>query len=53
MAFLMEKAGGRATTGTQRILDIVPKDIHERQPIFLGSSSMVADVEAMYREYNE
>lgn len=52
MAFLMEKAGGRATTGTKRILDIVPKDIHERQPIFLGSANMVSEVEAIYSEHS-
>ena len=30
MAFLAEQAGGLATTGTQRILDIMPQQIHER-----------------------
>lgn len=37
MAFLLEKAGGIATTGTEHILDIVPKSIHYRCPIWLGS----------------
>ena len=37
MAFLIEQAGGVATTGTQRILDIVPTGIHQRIPVFLGS----------------
>ncbi|KAK4535612.1 hypothetical protein CDCA_CDCA05G1637 [Cyanidium caldarium] len=43
MAFLMEVAGGRATTGKQDILDVVPQGIHQRVPVFLGSAE---DVEA-------
>lgn len=41
MAFLMEAAGGMATTGTQRILDIDPTDLHQRVPIFIGSKNLV------------
>jgi len=41
MAFLTEQAGGIATTGTERVLDVQPKDIHERCPIFLGSTDDV------------
>merc|ERR1719391_365831 len=41
MAFIMEQAGGIATTGTIPILDIVPKGLHERSPIFLGSQEDV------------
>lgn len=42
-AFLMEQAGGRAiTTHGRRILDIVPGSIHERSPVVMGSSSLVA-----------
>ena len=36
MAMIVEQAGGQATTGKVRVLDIVPTDIHERCPIFLG-----------------
>lgn len=36
MAFLVEQAGGIATDGKQRILDIQPKELHQRSPIFLG-----------------
>ncbi|GMF13798.1 unnamed protein product [Phytophthora lilii] len=36
MSFIMEQAGGMSTTGTERILDLVPTDIHQRSPIFLG-----------------
>ncbi|KAJ3744680.1 fructose-1,6-bisphosphatase [Lentinula detonsa] len=44
MAFLTEQAGGIATTGTKRILDIVPTSIHERCPVFLGSKEDVQDL---------
>ena len=45
MAFLMEQAGGRATNGKQRILDIQPESLHERTPVFLGSEEDVAILE--------
>lgn len=41
LAFLIEQAGGRATDGYRRILDIKPTDIHQRRPFFGGSSAMV------------
>lgn len=37
MAFIMEKAGGKASSGTTRILDILPDSIHQRSSIILGS----------------
>ena len=37
MAFLVEQAGGRATNGFEDILDIVPRDIDQRNPIYIGS----------------
>ncbi|HEY0299203.1 MAG TPA: class 1 fructose-bisphosphatase [Arachidicoccus sp.] len=44
MAFLAELCGGTATDGNQRIMDIIPSDIHERCPIFIGSKNMVDDL---------
>jgi len=41
MAFLMQAAGGLATTGTENILDIVPTELHQRVPIYIGSKQMV------------
>ncbi len=52
MAFLVEQAGGKATDGFKRILDIEPSEIHQRVPLFCGSTNMVEDVEAMMREYS-
>lgn len=51
MAFLMEQAGGMAITGKQCILDIVPKTIHDRSPIFLGSVEDVTEIQEMYKSF--
>lgn len=51
MAMIMEQAGGRGITGTQRILDVVPTQIHERVPVFLGCARDVDRVEAIIREH--
>ncbi|XP_075480366.1 fructose-1,6-bisphosphatase, cytosolic [Primulina tabacum] len=48
MSFLMEQAGGQAFTGKQRALDLIPKTIHERSPIFLGSSDDIEEIKALY-----
>ncbi len=45
MAFIVEQAGGRAIDGKQRILDIEPKSLHQRVPIYIGSESAVDMVE--------
>lgn len=41
LAFLIEQAGGLATTGTERVLDVDPAELHERVPFFVGSKHMV------------
>jgi fructose-1,6-bisphosphatase I len=45
MAFLAEQAGGKASDGFRRILDIQPYDLHQRSPLFIGSRSMVETAE--------
>ena len=45
MAFIFEAAGGRASTGKGRILDVVPEALHARTPLILGSTDDVADYE--------
>jgi fructose-1,6-bisphosphatase I len=42
MAFLFEQAGGAATDGKDRILDIMPSELHQRTPLVLGSKDDVA-----------
>ena len=44
MSFIVEQAGGSATNGTQRILDIIPGKLHERVSVMLGSKNEVAVV---------
>ncbi|XP_030215330.1 fructose-1,6-bisphosphatase isozyme 2 [Gadus morhua] len=43
IAFLIEQAGGLATTGTQRILDVQPESLHQRVPFVVGSPADVAE----------
>ncbi len=51
MAFLAEQAGGIATDGYNRILDIKPTALHQRSPLFLGSKEMVEKAQSFMREY--
>jgi fructose-1,6-bisphosphatase I len=44
-AFIVEVAGGKATNGKERILDIKPTELHQRSPFFVGSSNMMAELE--------
>jgi fructose-1,6-bisphosphatase I len=44
MSFIIEQAGGAATNGTQRILDIQPDSLHQRVAVFLGSKEEVERV---------
>lgn len=50
LAFLAEQAGGRASTGTEPILDIQPKELHQRTPLYIGSPDDVALAERFIRE---
>jgi fructose-1,6-bisphosphatase I len=47
MAFIIEQAGGRATNGYERILDLDVKELHQRSAIFIGSENMVRKAEEM------
>lgn len=46
MALVVEQAGGRASTGLKRILDVEPKKLHQRVPLIIGSRDDVAEAEA-------
>jgi fructose-1,6-bisphosphatase I len=50
MGLLIEQAGGVATNGKQRILDIQPTQLHERVAVFLGSRSEVEYVTRLHTE---
>ena len=53
MAFLAEQAGGKATDGYRRIMEIKPTELHQRVPFFCGSVNMVNDAEGFMAKYPE
>lgn len=50
LAFLAEQAGGSATDGHVRILELKPKDLHQRTPFYVGSKNMVQKAVSFIRE---
>ncbi len=44
LAFIAEQAGGKATDGKQRIMEVEPTELHQRVPYFIGSSEMVDNI---------
>ncbi len=53
LSFIVEQAGGRATNGKNRILDLEVSELHQRSPIFIGSKEMVAQAEQFMTEAGE
>ena len=51
MAFIAEQAGGRASDGFGRIMEIIPTELHERVPFFCGSTNMVEKAEEFMAKY--
>ncbi|MBF9001705.1 MULTISPECIES: class 1 fructose-bisphosphatase [Vibrio] len=51
MAFLIEQAGGQATDGKTRILDLKPTELHQRVPLFIGSTNMMNTVHEFLEKY--
>ena len=49
LAFIIEQAGGKASNGQDRILELVPTSLHQRTPLFIGSSRMVTKAEEYMR----
>ncbi len=49
-AFIVEVAGGKATDGKQRILEIQPTEVHQRTPLFIGSKLMMEELETYIKE---
>eukprot|EP00026_Physarum_polycephalum_P011529 Phypoly_transcript_11762.p1 GENE.Phypoly_transcript_11762~~Phypoly_transcript_11762.p1 ORF type:complete len:339 (+),score=53.13 Phypoly_transcript_11762:109-1125(+) len=49
LSFIMEQAGGKASTGKIACLDIVPDHIHKRVPVFMGSKDDVTDLESFHK----
>jgi fructose-1,6-bisphosphatase len=53
MAMIVEQAGGAASTGRGRILEVQPERIHQRVPVILGSKAEVQRVERYHAEYDQ
>eukprot|EP00980_Cylindrotheca_fusiformis_P011282 scaffold2597_cov116-Cylindrotheca_fusiformis.AAC.10 len=53
MAMIMEQAGGAGSTGHGRVLDVIPSDIHQRTPVFLGSVENVFELDQFYSYYGD
>ena len=53
MSFLIEQAGGLSTTGTDRIMDLTPENVHQRVPVVMGSKTEVQEVLDEYKKFSE
>lgn len=51
MSFIMEQAGGLSTTGTQRVMEIAPTQVHQRVPVIMGSKNDVQEIIDAYSEW--
>lgn len=49
ISMIMEQAGGAGSTGTGRILDVQPTEIHERTPVYLGSIENVFELDQFFQ----
>ncbi|MEQ8574063.1 MAG: class 1 fructose-bisphosphatase [Fulvivirga sp.] len=50
LAYIIEQAGGVASTGTERILEITPNELHQRVPFFVGSKNMVEEAISRFKK---
>jgi fructose-1,6-bisphosphatase I len=50
LAFIAEQAGGLASTGRKRILDLKPRELHQRVPYYVGSKLMVEKAMSFLKE---
>jgi fructose-1,6-bisphosphatase I len=51
MAFIVEQAGGKASNGFKRILEVEVTELHQRSAIFIGSKNMIEKAEEMMAEF--
>ena len=52
LAFIAEQAGGKASDGHQRVLNIKPERLHQRTPLFIGNDDLVEKAEAFIAKYD-
>eukprot|EP00543_Licmophora_paradoxa_P004598 CAMPEP_0202450936 /NCGR_PEP_ID=MMETSP1360-20130828/9470_1 /ASSEMBLY_ACC=CAM_ASM_000848 /TAXON_ID=515479 /ORGANISM="Licmophora paradoxa, Strain CCMP2313" /LENGTH=372 /DNA_ID=CAMNT_0049069373 /DNA_START=254 /DNA_END=1372 /DNA_ORIENTATION=- len=53
MSFIMEQAGGIATTGTERVMEIVPEIVHQRVPVVMGSKNDIQEIIDAYAAWEK
>lgn len=53
LAFIVEQAGGIATDGNQRIMEIKPSELHQRVPLFIGSKNMVEKAHGFIEKFDK
>jgi fructose-1,6-bisphosphatase len=51
ISLLIEQAGGRATTGYQRVMEMQPEALHQRVPLIMGSRNEVERIERYHAEF--
>ena len=52
MSFIIEQAGGMASTGRGRILDVCPTDLHQRVPVIVGAKNEVQRIVDYHTEFD-
>jgi fructose-1,6-bisphosphatase I len=52
MSFIIQQAGGYASTGTGPILDVQPTELHQRTPLFVGNTELVKKAEEFIAQYD-
>ena len=52
MAMLVERAGGKASTGRERILEIPPENYHQRTPVIMGAAAEVERIIGYYEKFD-
>ena len=53
IGFVMEQAGGRASTGRSPVLEVMPEKLHQRIGLVFGSKNEVERIERYHREFDE
>ena len=51
LAFMIEQAGGKASDGKRRIMELEPEELHQRSPFFVGSLKMVEKLESLMEQF--
>mgnify|MGYP000844134614 CR=1 FL=1 len=51
MAFIAEQSGGLASTGSMRVMELAPTELHQRCPLYIGSKNMVQKAVDMLHQY--